>query len=223
MFNAWINDGSLFRVRHTVDVRVASAPAGGNPVFKSVLASKFPFGMRGDEGASPRPASRCRASGDSEIEVVSATGEGRSGTVTTPATVKVLQQLQSNPPNYPMFKNGSVAFMGDYIDIQGPAFVSTQGGGWAFNTAPTPAPVFHAVWTSNQDVQVPRVLDAAGFPDWSQYAPPFCPNCNAPQASRYANDGRPPPPASRAPRRAATRTSTPPGSPRACWSPPRRT
>ena len=29
VFNSWINDGSFFRVRHTVDVRVASAPAAG--------------------------------------------------------------------------------------------------------------------------------------------------------------------------------------------------
>ena len=48
-----------------------------------------------------------------------------------------------NPPNLPMFKNGTTPFIGDYIDVQGPMFVRTASG-WAFNTQPTSAPVFHA-------------------------------------------------------------------------------
>jgi hypothetical protein len=186
VFNSWINDGSLFRMRHTVDVRVASSPAGGNPVFTSVLASKFPFGIRGDEVNYTAAGLKVPGFGTSEVEVVSPPVTDSAGKV-TPAALTTMQQLQSNPPNFPMFKNGTVAFMGDYIDIQGPAFVPTQGGGWAFNTAPTPAPVFHAVWTSNQDVQVPTVYDAAGNPDWSRYAPPYCATCNEPPTSRYNN------------------------------------
>jgi hypothetical protein len=189
VFNSWINDGSLFRVRHTVDVRVASAPAGGNPVFTSALASKFPFGIRGDEGAYTSTGLKVPGFGATDVEVVTAPLTDAATKKVTPGTLKVLQQLQSNPPNFPLFKNGSKAFMGDYIDIQGQTFVPTQQGGWAFNSAPTAAPVFHAVWTSNQDVQVPRVTDAKGFPDWTQYAPPYCATCNAPQASRYANNG----------------------------------
>ena len=76
-----------------------------------------------------------------------------------------LQDLQVNPPNLPMFKNGTIPFIGDYIDVQGPMFVRTATG-WAFDTAPTSAPVFHAVWTSNQDVVPP--LDG----DWTRYTPP---------------------------------------------------
>ena len=76
-----------------------------------------------------------------------------------------LQDLQVNAPNLTMFKNGTTSFIGDYIDVQGPMFVRTATG-WAFNTDFTAAPVFHAVWTSNQDVVPPR--DG----DWTKYAPP---------------------------------------------------
>ena len=78
------------------------------------------------------------------------------------------EQLQYNPPNLPMFKQGTVPFMGDYIDVaSGAAFVSTGKGKWAFNTAAGPSlPIFHAVWTDNRDVRAP----ANG--DWTRYAPP---------------------------------------------------
>jgi hypothetical protein len=79
-----------------------------------------------------------------------------------------LESLQVNPPNLPMFKLGTVPFIGDYIDVApAPAFVPTGSGGWAYNTAPSPDfPVFHAVWTDNRDVRAP--LDG----NWANYAPP---------------------------------------------------
>ncbi len=78
------------------------------------------------------------------------------------------EQLQYNPPNLPMFKQGTVPFMGDYIDIApGAAFVPTGKGKWAFNTAAGPSlPIFHAVWTDNRDVRAPANQD------WTRYAPP---------------------------------------------------
>jgi hypothetical protein len=78
------------------------------------------------------------------------------------------KQLQFNPPNLPMFKLGTVPFMGDYIDIApAPSFIPTANGGWAYNTAATPAlPTFHAVWTDNRDVR--RPVDN----DWTNYGPP---------------------------------------------------
>jgi hypothetical protein len=78
------------------------------------------------------------------------------------------KQLQFNPPNLPMFKQGTVPFMGDYIDIApAPSFIPTANGGWVYNTAATPAlPVFHAVWTDNRDVRKP--VDN----DWTNYGPP---------------------------------------------------
>ncbi len=79
-----------------------------------------------------------------------------------------IEELQVNPPNLPMFKLGTVPFIGDYIDVAAaPAFVPTGKGKWAYNTASTGAlPTFHAVWTDNRDVRPPR--DG----NWSNYAPP---------------------------------------------------
>jgi hypothetical protein len=80
----------------------------------------------------------------------------------------VIEQLQINPPNLPMFKLGTVPFIGDYIDLTpAPAFVPAGGGRWAYNTAATATiPVFHATWTDNRDVRAP--LDG----NWANYTPP---------------------------------------------------
>lgn len=85
----------------------------------------------------------------------------RSGT-------SALEQLQINPPNLPMFKLGTVPFIGDYIDVTAaPAFVPLANGRWAFNTAATAElPVFHAAWTDNRDVRPPT--DG----NWTNYTPP---------------------------------------------------
>jgi hypothetical protein len=86
-------------------------------------------------------------------------------------------QLQFNAPNLPLFQLGSVPFMGDYIDLApAPAFVQNATGQWQFNTASTTAPVFHAVWTDNRDVQKPR--DG----DWKNYTPPGGATCAPGQA-----------------------------------------
>ncbi len=77
------------------------------------------------------------------------------------------EQLQFNPPNLPMFKQGTVPFFGDYIDISpAPAFVPTGRGGWAYNTSKSSVPVFHAVWTDNRDVRKPADNN------WTHYTPP---------------------------------------------------
>lgn len=77
------------------------------------------------------------------------------------------QQLQFNAPNLPLFQLGTVPFMGDYIDVApAPAFVQNSSGTWIHNTANTSAPVFHAVWTDNRDVQKPK--DG----NWRNYTPP---------------------------------------------------
>jgi hypothetical protein len=77
-----------------------------------------------------------------------------------------IEQLQMNPPNLPMFRQGTVPFLGDYIDIAGPpTFVAQAGGTWAWNTAPARDAVFHAAWTDNRDVRPP----ADG--NWANYTP----------------------------------------------------
>ncbi len=79
------------------------------------------------------------------------------------------RQLQFNPPNLPLFRQGTTPFVGDYIDITpSPAFVPDGRGGWRYNTTGgTTLPVFHATWTDNRDVRPPR--DG----NWSHYTPPL--------------------------------------------------
>ena len=136
--------------RHTLEVRVATAAPGASPAFSTARVSQYRVGTRGDE-----------------VPGLTAPGFGGPLQVVDPSgAIQLLQELQLNPPNLPMFAQGTLPFIGDYIDIQGPMFVTRPGGGWAFAVAPTASPVFHAVWTSNQDVRPP--------PDgnWARFTPP---------------------------------------------------
>jgi Bacterial Ig-like domain (group 3)/BNR repeat-like domain len=144
-----LDDAPFTEIRHTLDVRVAQSTGGPAPAFTSARVSQFRFGTRGDE-----PVGQTAPGFGETLQVVDAQGN-----------VQLLQQLQVNPPNLPLFKGGTVPFLGDYIDIAGPAFVPTPGGGWAFATAPALAPVHYAVWATNQDVRPP----ADG--DWTHYTP----------------------------------------------------
>ncbi|MGO9012214.1 MAG: putative Ig domain-containing protein [Bryobacteraceae bacterium] len=79
-----------------------------------------------------------------------------------------VQQLQVDPPNFPMFSQGTVPFIGDYLDVTAvPSIMpGAQPGTWQFNTAPSSAATFQAVWTDDRDVRPP----ADG--DWTDYTPP---------------------------------------------------
>ena len=90
---------------------------------------------------------------------------GDRGTET--GTITSLQELQVNPPNLPLFQQGTVPFIGDYLDIAGLSFLppTTTGGSWKFNRSPAGNPVHYAAWTSNQDIRAP----ADG--DWTHYTP----------------------------------------------------
>ncbi len=79
---------------------------------------------------------------------------------------EVLTQLQFDPPNLPMFRHGTAPFIGDYIEIVPAQPIVPIGDGFQFNTAPSPSPLFHAIWTDNRDVRPPP--DG----DWTQYTPP---------------------------------------------------
>ncbi len=163
-----IDDTDLTQVRHTVDVRVATAFPASQPAFTSVALSRMPFGSRGDEApADADPTDPGRDQSDPSRRPFAFGSAGHIDLVdpsVDPERLLRLQDLQSNPPNLPIFKNGTVPFIGDYIDVQGPMFVRTPTG-WAFDTQPTASPIFHAVWTSNQDVMPP----ADG--DWTRYTP----------------------------------------------------
>src|SRR5262249_37878107 len=45
-------------------------------------------------------------------------------------TPEGLDQLEDNPPNLPLFAQGTVPFLGDYVDIAGQNIVSNGSGGW---------------------------------------------------------------------------------------------
>lgn len=109
--------------RHTIDVRAAQANAGIMPTFVSTRISRYTFGSR---PSSP---------------VCAALGK-----------VSCVEQMQFNPPNFPMFRLGTVPFFGDYIDITGYASKTST--------------VHHIVWTDNRDVRPP----ADG--NWAKYTPP---------------------------------------------------
>ena len=83
-------------------------------------------------------------------------------------TTRVVQPLQVNPPNLPMFRQGTTPFMGDYIDVDGGAGIRAgRQGRWALqHRRHRPPPVFHAAWTDNRDVRPP----VGG--DWTRYTPP---------------------------------------------------
>ena len=181
IFTGFLDERTVGNTRHTVDVRVASALPTDAPDFGSIPLSKFPFGTRGDEGyLATRNAGRLVLPGYGVSESsYDPAGVTLVDTVNGKLELQALQQLKMNPPNLPIFRNGTVPFLGDYIDIQGPAFVK-KGGKWVFNTDPTPAPVFHAVWTSNEDVRAP--LNG----DWTRYVP-----INANSANTSAWNGGP--------------------------------
>jgi hypothetical protein len=144
-----IDDATMKKVRHTVEVRVGGASPGPAPVFSSVQVSKFRFGERGNEPAV------LSAQTFHDADPLSLEPDPRKWLPVTDGKKFVrLQQFDVNTPNLPLFKNGEVPFVGDYVDIQGSAFVR-KNGTWAFNTDPTSSPVFHAVWTTNQDVRAP--------------------------------------------------------------------
>ncbi len=79
-----------------------------------------------------------------------------------------IEQLQINPPNLPLFRQGSAPFIGDYLDVAAsPAFVAgDKPGSWVFNTGTANPALFHAAWTDNRDVRPP----ADG--NWGNYTPP---------------------------------------------------
>ncbi|MGH9511156.1 MAG: putative Ig domain-containing protein [Terriglobales bacterium] len=78
-----------------------------------------------------------------------------------------IEQFKFNPPNLPLFGQGTEPFLGDYIDIvPSPQFVPS-GKSWAYNLTPSSNPTFHAAWTDNRDVVPP----ADG--NWENYTPPY--------------------------------------------------
>src|SRR5260370_12059433 len=147
VFTPFVDDNGLTIRRHTMDVMVAQSNGGLTPSFTTARLSRYDFGQPG------------------------------LGDTPTPLQMLQLEQLKVNPPNLPMFSQGTVPFMGDYIDVAGQMFVPVPPptGGWTFNNpvpstvasssaASKPAagsPVYFGSWTSNQDVKTPAPIHPA--------------------------------------------------------------
>ena len=82
-----------------------------------------------------------------------------------PPDNKSIEQMQVDPPNFPMFAGGTQAYIGDYLDIATKMFTLSSTGTWIYKTAPANDAVYHAVWTDNRDVRPP----ADG--NWANYTP----------------------------------------------------
>jgi len=140
VFGPFIDDANQ-PIRHTIDLRTAQASPGPQPQFASYSV------------IDPRPSN-----------LVS---DYLRGSLPGFAGLGNIRQLEFNPPNLPLFKQGTAPFLGDYIDLApAPAFVPTANGGWAFNTSRSNQPLFHVAWTDNRDVRPP--LDN----NWAHYTPP---------------------------------------------------
>ncbi len=139
VFGRYANEAeaAVAGVRHTVDLRAAMADPGNVPVFTDYATVS---------GSSPaRPSSQA-----SRYLVGSYYRNG----------VRVMGvPLQYNPPNLPMFAQGTVPFIGDYIDVAAAAFYIDAAQQWQFNSQVDPAgrrlPLFHVAWADNRDVRRP--------------------------------------------------------------------
>ena len=155
-FERFVDEFAVFRVapplprrRHTLDVRTAQALPGDQPDFASYAVN------------DDRPAARA-----SQYLVGSRPGIG------------VLEQLQFNPPNLPLYALGALPFMGDYIDLAARPFLPETGSDgqerWRVN-GEGGEPIFHLTWTDNRDVRPPVAPKT-----WADYTPPEVAVSNAP-------------------------------------------
>ena len=98
------------------------------------------------------------------------------------------QRLQYNPPNLPLFRQGTTPFMGDYIDLApAPAFVQNPDGTWSHNTVASGSAVSHAFWADNRDVRPPPPGRS-----WEEYTPVTSPALRADGVSRFDPNERVP-------------------------------
>ena len=69
-------------------------------------------------------------------------------------TKKTVQQLQFHAPNLPLFLQGTVPFIGDYIDVSGQTMLPTGNAAqpYAWNTSLANKTVFHGAWADNRDI-----------------------------------------------------------------------
>ncbi len=149
--------------RETIDVRIAQADPGASHFEPSRQVSRYLWAFATDE----------------------------SGTLLRDDYgYPIPIQVQYNPPNYPLFKGGTVPFIGDYIDIAPAPMFIKDGDSWRFNTGEQLAEstlsadpfVFYVSWADNRDVR-PPIAPAEVPPDpvfnpWTWYVPPVPEKCD---------------------------------------------
>ncbi|MEL6868369.1 MAG: LamG-like jellyroll fold domain-containing protein [Pseudomonadota bacterium] len=132
------------RLRHTVDVRVATALPAAAPQFTD-------YSLVGSSNEPVNPSDSA-----SRYAFV-ATADGASGETL---------QVEYMVPNFPMFADGTTPFIGDYVDIAAPNLINDNGV-WRFASNAGDVQVWQAVWSDNRDVVPPP--DG----DWSKYVAPI--------------------------------------------------
>ncbi len=131
------------RLRHTVDVRVATALPAALPVFTDYSLTSVNEPVRPSGSAS-------------RYNFVAYGDEFAGETV----------QVEYMVPNFPMFADGTTPFIGDYVDVAAPNLINDDGI-WRFASNPGDVQVWQAVWSDNRDVIPPP--DG----DWSKYVAPI--------------------------------------------------
>jgi uncharacterized protein YjbI with pentapeptide repeats len=132
------------RLRHTVDVRVATAAAAPAPVFTDYSL----------------------ISGSTEPEKPSASASRYIFVASGDPSIGDTLQLEYMVPNFPMFADGTTPFIGDYVDVAAPNLIN-EAGTWRFASNPGDVQTWQAVWSDNRDVIPPP--DG----DWSKYVAPI--------------------------------------------------
>ena len=80
-----------------------------------------------------------------------------------------VEQMQFNPPNLPLFRQGTNAFAGDYLDLGAVAFEPWLANRWRQARTGLTGGTSFVAFTDNRDVRPPK--DG----DWSKYTPPSSP------------------------------------------------
>ena len=136
------------RLRHTVDVRVATALPAAAPQF-----TDYSLISGTDDPVKPSGSASRYAFITSDFDDINGPG-------------KVTLQAEYMVPGYPMFADGTTPFIGDYVDIAAPNLIN-EAGTWRFATDPGDVQVWQAVWSDNRNVIPPP--DG----DWSKYVAPI--------------------------------------------------
>jgi hypothetical protein len=147
------------------DLAYAPPPVGAQPAIPSSGYVRDPIIVGGRPYLHTMDARAAQADpGDAPLFVSTQISRYLFDVVGAPGQRR-LRQLQYNPPNLPLFDQGTKPFIGDYIDIAPPPFVLLDGH-WQWNTAPSKSAAFHAAWTDNRDVKPPVDYD------WTRYTAP---------------------------------------------------